>query len=64
MHGSMSGGRLALSELVWLRSDPPEEVRRFWSEGYPDMRDVQVCRDLVRDCGYQLLGDFVLPEAA
>jgi ubiquinone/menaquinone biosynthesis C-methylase UbiE len=58
------GGRLALSEAVWLRSDPPEEVRRIWSEDYPDMGDVQACRDLVRDCGYRLLGDFVLPEAA
>lgn len=58
------GGRLALSEAVWLRPDPPEAVRRCWAEEYPEMTDVKGCRALVRDCGYALLGDFVLPEAA
>ena len=58
------GGKLALSEAVWLRSDPPEEVRRIWSADYPSMGTVEACRALVRDCGYRLLGDFVLPEAA
>jgi len=58
------GGKLALSEAVWLRADPPDELRRCWSEEYPDMGDVAACRRLVRDCGYQLLGDFVLPEEA
>ena len=58
------GGKLALSEAIWLRLDPPEEVRRIWSADYPNMGTVETCRTLVRDCGYQLLGDFVLPEAA
>ncbi len=58
------GGRLALSEAVWLRRDPPEDLRRCWSGEYPEMGDIAQCRRLVRDCGYDLLGDFVLPEAA
>jgi SAM-dependent methyltransferase len=58
------GGRLALSEAVWLRSGLPQDVRRVWAEDYPDMRTVEGCRALLRDCGYRLLGDFVLPEAA
>jgi SAM-dependent methyltransferase len=58
------GGRLALSEQVWLRPDPPDAVRQIWSGDYPHMRDVGACRSLVRDCGYKLLGDFILPEAA
>ncbi|MGE0121102.1 MAG: class I SAM-dependent methyltransferase [Dongiaceae bacterium] len=58
------GGKLALSEAVWLRPDPPEELRRWWSAGYPAMGDVETCRRRVRDCGYILLGDFVLPESA
>lgn len=58
------GARLAISEAVWLRPDPPKELQRFWEEGYPGMRDLEGCRALVRDCGYELLGDFVLPERA
>ena len=57
-------GRLALSEAVWLRSDPPEAVRRCWESGYPDIRDTAACRELVARSGFRLLGDFVLPEAA
>jgi SAM-dependent methyltransferase len=64
--GSMlkPGGKLAVSEAVWLRPDQPEEVRRIWSHDYPDMGTPETCRTLVRDCGYLLLGDFVLPEEA
>jgi SAM-dependent methyltransferase len=58
------GGKLAFSEAVWLLPDPPDEVRQFWSKDYPDMRDLAACRVLVHDCGYDLLGDFVLPERA
>jgi ubiquinone/menaquinone biosynthesis C-methylase UbiE len=57
-------GKLALSELVWLRSDPPEDARRCLSDQYPDMGTVESRRVLARDCGYRLLGDFVLPESA
>ena len=57
-------GRLAVSEAIWLRADVPEDVHRCWSDDYPGMGDAQSRRDLVRDCGYHLLGDFVLPDAA
>jgi SAM-dependent methyltransferase len=57
-------GRLALSEAVWLRGDAPEQLRRWWADGYPDMGDIESCRQRVRDCGYAVLGDFVLPERA
>lgn len=57
------GGRLALSEAVWLSSNPPGEALRDWSD-YPAMADVRHWRDVVRANGYELLGDFVLPDAA
>jgi hypothetical protein len=53
-----------MSEAIWLRADVPEDVRRCWSDDYPGMGNAQKRRDLVRDCGYHLLGDFVLPDAA
>ena len=56
-------GRLALTEAVWLRADPPEELRQFW-QAYPAMLDVEGNRALVRRSGYRLLGDFVLPKEA
>jgi len=58
------GGRLALTEAVWLRPDAPAAVRRCWAADYPAMGDIESCRRIVGDCGYALLGDFVLPERA
>jgi len=58
-----AGGKLAFTEAVWLKPDAPEPVQRCFAE-YPAMGDVASNRKLVRDCGYELLGDFVLPDAA
>ncbi len=57
------GQRRAI-EAVWLRPDAPEAVRRRWSTDYPGMGDIETCRRIVRDAGYALLGDFVLPDSA
>lgn len=57
------GGRIALTEAVWLRGDPPERVRRNWTE-YPAMVDVAGTRRRFEAAGYELLGDFVLPQEA
>lgn len=57
------GGKLALTEAAWLMPDASEPVRRAFAE-YPAMSDVEANRRLVRECGYELLGDFVLPHAA
>jgi ubiquinone/menaquinone biosynthesis C-methylase UbiE len=57
------GGKLALSEAVWLRPDPPQPaVANFAS--YPAMANVSTVRAQFAACGYRLLGDFVLPESA
>lgn len=57
------GGVLALTEPVWLTDDPPEPVRACWAE-YPAMEDVASARRRALAHGYDILGDFVLSEAA
>ncbi len=57
------GGRLAFTEAVWLTDDPPAPVRACWEE-YPGMIDIAGCRALAERCGWRLVGDFILPEAA
>lgn len=56
-------GACAFTEAVWLRPDPPDELRQFW-EVYPAMGDVPHTRELVRGAGFELLEDFVLPPSA
>jgi len=57
------GGKIALTEAVWLKTDPPGALVDFW-RAYPDMSDIENRREIFRSCGYSLLGDFVLPENA
>jgi SAM-dependent methyltransferase len=58
------GGGLAVSEVCWLRADSPEDCRRFFSEVYPAMTDVEAALSAIRASGYELLGHFTLPESA
>lgn len=59
-----SGGFVAFTEAVWLKGGAvPEPVHACWQE-YPGMGDVEHCRALIRQRGYTLLDDFVLPPEA
>ena len=58
------GGRMVISEPVFLRPDLPEPVRQFWTRNYPAMADIDACNETIRGEGLALLGAFVLPEAA
>jgi len=57
-------GYLVASEAVWLRPDPPQEVREFWKARYPGIRTIPENLELVAACGYRLIGLFTLPEDA
>lgn len=58
------GGLLAVTELCWLRSDPPAECRQFFANEYPPMVDVDTNLDAIKNCGYEIMGHFTLPESA
>ena len=57
------GGKIALTEAVWLKPDAPKELMEFW-RAYPDMNTIENRREIFNRCGYNMLGDFVLPESA
>lgn len=57
------GGYLVVSEAVWLKDNPPPDVRTFWEE-YPAMTTIQANLETIRACGYTVLGHFTLSEAA
>lgn len=58
-----SGG-LAVSEIAWLRSDPPAECQRFWAEVYPAITGIETHLATIEDCGYEILSHFTQPESA
>ena len=58
------GGFLVVSEAVWLRLDPPQEIADYWREAYPGIKVVAENLQQVSRSGYRLIGCFALPEDA
>jgi ubiquinone/menaquinone biosynthesis C-methylase UbiE len=58
------GGVMAVTELSWLRPDPPGECRQFFAEEYPDMMNIDGCLSNISDVGYDVLYHFILPKSA
>lgn len=58
------GGCIALSELAWLRPDPPAEAAAFFAEEYPAMTDIAGNWARLSDAGLDPVGRFTLPDDA
>ena len=59
-----SGGVIAVSELTWLRPDPPEEIRRHWNAEYPEVATAAEKISTLERAGYDLRGYSVLPSSS
>jgi SAM-dependent methyltransferase len=57
------GGYVALSEIRWLKSDPPAELADFWTQ-YPGMGTVADASAIIARAGYAEIGHFTLPDAS
>jgi DNA-binding transcriptional MerR regulator/protein-L-isoaspartate O-methyltransferase len=59
------GGCLCFTDAVWLiePESAPDELREFWSRGYPAMRTAQANNAAARKAGYDVLGDFTIDAA-
>ncbi|MCA9980843.1 MAG: hypothetical protein KDD89_08420 [Anaerolineales bacterium] len=60
------GGYIAVTEISWLTppADAPPAIRTFWQEAYPEMATVDENVKRLTQAGYELVGQFTLPEAA
>lgn len=56
-------GYVAVSEVVWLKPDPPSEVVEFWRE-YPEIDTVSSKTEIIEKAGYESIGSFILPATA
>lgn len=56
------GGHVVVSELSWIKDGAPAEILNFWDEAYPAMKTVDRNIEIAKNCGYQLIGHFTLPE--
>jgi len=64
-HGLLRpGGYLAFTDAIWRKENPPPEVKAGFDLDYPGMgwREDDVAA--VRECGFELVGHFTLPDEA
>ncbi len=57
-------GYIVVSEVVWLKSNPPEELRNFWMSEYPEIKTIRQDLKIIQDLGYELIGHFIIPTRA
>ncbi len=58
------GGYLAFTEAVWRKENPPPEVKASFDLDYPTMGWLDDALAAIRDCGFELVGHFALPDEA
>jgi len=58
------GGYIAVTELSWIKTDPPRDIAEYWHEQYPGVSSLEENRAHVRAAGYRGIGQFAVPESA
>jgi ubiquinone/menaquinone biosynthesis C-methylase UbiE len=58
------GGTIAVTELSWIKENPPAEVKSYWETGYPGMKSLEDNRRIIRTVDYAEVGHFILPETS
>jgi ubiquinone/menaquinone biosynthesis C-methylase UbiE len=57
------GGHVAVTEAVWLKSNPPADVVKLWEE-YPEIDRIEKKLKVLTDLDYREVGHFVLPDSS
>ena len=55
-------GYIAVTEVSWVMPDPPEEVREFWKNNYPDMKTLDENLQIIHNNNYYLIDYFMIPD--
>ncbi len=56
------GGYLVCSHISWLNDNPPEELKSYWENEYPEITGIEGNVRIIRDEGYTPVDHFVLPD--
>jgi ubiquinone/menaquinone biosynthesis C-methylase UbiE len=57
-------GYIAVTELSWIRPDPPPQIADYWIEQYAGIAAVENDLRHIKAAGYREVGHFTVPETA
>ena len=55
-------GYLVVSEMCWLKPNPPQEIKSYLNEVYPQLITLEENIELAGKSGYRIIDAFVLPQ--
>jgi SAM-dependent methyltransferase len=55
-------GFIAVSEITWLTTEQPTEIRDFWQNAYPEIDSISNKVAQMQKAGYLPIAAFILPE--
>ena len=58
------GGHMAVTEVCWMKPDPPPDCAAFWVQEYPAIRDPSALMTVITEGGYETVGHFPLPPSS
>lgn len=58
------GGCAAVTEITWLKPNPPQEIWDYWMTAYPGMADADENLRRLAAAGYREIGHFTIPTSA
>lgn len=58
------GGYVAVTEISWLRPQPPPEIYAYWLNEYPEIRATNENLARIQSAGYRVVDHFALPPSA
>ncbi len=57
-------GFLAITQLVYTTSNPPDEVLEYFHKEYPDIKNIQEQIEIIKKENFNLILNFTLPKSA
>ncbi len=57
-------GYIAVTELSWIKANPPDEIIAYWKENYPGIRTIEENLQTALDAGYTEISHFILPDSS
>ncbi len=57
------GGYMAVTDLCWIKDDPPQEIAAFFGKEYPAILSAAESLECIDRTGYETIGSFTLPES-
>jgi ubiquinone/menaquinone biosynthesis C-methylase UbiE len=57
-------GCVAVTELSWIKTNPPSEIVTYWKENYPAIRTIAENLQTAADAGYLVIDHFILPDSS